>query len=1852
MSISGNVLDFWVCPNGFTSEYLEGGDCNFKEQSGFLLTGSIEFAESGWAGAAPGDGDSKAVEVGLTLSNWTISPLDTDEDGVFDITDNCPLISNANQNDSDNDGAGDACDNYTFDLTSRWLIEQRFTHNGLNGQCEAEPTEADIIIVTMNNSALEMIGHEDLGEEDAGLNGIIKPDGTFTIHDGSFVAEDGVYDATTDSFTFSFTEYEGRDECTETGNIYATRIKEVNEQTAMVGGVTWFEGDVEDDNGQISGVFFEKGDLNEGIAEVNYQYDPSSSQWVVNSDIDSDMLITETGIVETTDILTASGYVNAGETLVLSDDNNSIHLDFEEMNIAGYSINAILGNEYSSVITADANFTSDAKSYFTTITQANELYEFWCDDRGNNWFDDNLVCDNAIGVSWEPEFIPAQAMSDIIHHASEPLTSLVGGIWIGNTGYSDIQAYLVSDNGDVDGDNFKALIIESTNVSGEWKIEILTVVELVVKTVGDNVLYNFSVPEDIHNQFEKDEDERHIFVFEDSVTEEETIVRRGSYIPAGQKETAILFGAAAQAQIAAAFNFVDTDQDNIPNSIDPDQDNDGHLNENDVFPLDNTEWSDLDEDGIGDNGDDDRDGDGVNNDSDIAPDNADFALTQALTSAQLKEQYITLPESEGNKPTFRLGVSSGTQYFFDNGNGSISRASGSTDFSYVIADDVLTMSIDSPVQSTTYLTAYEMADIGIITRQVADEFVNNHGGYQIEMYQTMIQSRLQLLEMSSTTQTFWQTSVTEYSYSNQWEQEQLIGLESNMVTVEESDSLTLTDLSTMTINAFTQAELVEGTWAVPSNLDEHTDNIQFRLASDIATFNADNSGSNALSGNTFTWVIEEGRIILTFPNGGAVRLTRYQDFEDIDEVLVEIYSNNIHSSFYQVISPMANATLDGFLNQFAQNSFSLTNPYAYDDEGNFRPDYVFGYRLQTNGEATNIFGSDVDFSEYGSGWNTWQLNWGDLGDAQMTAYMNESGDWHSDCNPQDVKCSPVRKRVWVPIKHVGNRVYVIEYEERNSQNWNFGAEPQWYMHVQPRIQYYETIDIGLDSDADGIIDSLDDDIDNDGAANDVDAFPFDDAESLDTDGDSVGDNSDVFPNDATEQYDSDGDGVGDNADDFPHDDTKTVGTQLNSITFTDPQLHSCINEFGMNFVEDVLQLDCRYRDISDISDINQLSNLQHINLEGNKEITDFSALALISTLRALEVFDTNFADSDFAAFAGHTTIEHIALQSPLVTSIADAATMTNLRSLHLWTDQPYDLSVLTGLEHFKELAISAAQVSDFNVFTQLNLEHLWLNGDLEQQEVEIILSYSNLKQLSLGWNSYLTNDLLAQFVNKNQNLESIGIENTLISDLSVLFVNGNTWEGLAIPLTNINIDNLVVVEGFDLESQIQSLRDSGVHVEGQLAYGRLIEDALSEIFDEYLKQCISDHAQGIVVTGQLKELWCSGRNIHNLGGLGVFSSLEILDMSNNPINQLNDLYSMHDLRELHIQDTLIADISPLSNKSELRFVNVNNIPLTDSEQINNLPPFIEVQGTIQATVAISSLTFNDAQLQQCINGTGAVNVRDLAFLWCDSYGISDISDIGQLTNIYDLKLTANTAITDFHSLTQLRSLTTLNLSNMVFNNSQLENIANIPRLQDLGLSNTNTITDLTALSNASQLRAIHLWGSSSYDLTPLTGLPMLNMVAMNYSQLNNEIDVFGQISRLERLYLNGDVPYTEFETLMQSVSLTLLSHNKSNLFDNSHFQLLVAHQLNLEHLDINNTQVTDLTGIEALKNLYTLVISNTQVIDIQPLIDLRIAQDAAVANGTNYVTLNHVNANFINLTDPGQITTLQNLGVHVESTPQ
>ena len=101
------------------------------------------------------------------------------------------------------------------------------------------------------------------------------------------------------------------------------------------------------------------------------------------------------------------------------------------------------------------------------------------------------------------------------------------------------------------------------------------------------------------------------FVLVENVT-----TKKFSIINTSGTATTVYFSAISR---PANLNINDLDQEGIPDNVDTDIDGDGVQNNQDAFPLDNTESVDTDGDGIGNNADTDDDGDGVLDNNDAFP---------------------------------------------------------------------------------------------------------------------------------------------------------------------------------------------------------------------------------------------------------------------------------------------------------------------------------------------------------------------------------------------------------------------------------------------------------------------------------------------------------------------------------------------------------------------------------------------------------------------------------------------------------------------------------------------------------------------------------------------------------------------------------------------------------------------------------------------------------------------------------------------------------------------------------------------------------------------------------------------------------------------------------------------------------------------------------------------------------------------------------------------------------------------------------------------------------------------------------------------------------------------------------
>ena len=115
------------------------------------------------------------------------------------------------------------------------------------------------------------------------------------------------------------------------------------------------------------------------------------------------------------------------------------------------------------------------------------------------------------------------------------------------------------------------------------------------------------------------------------------------------------------------------------------------------------------------------------------------------------------------------------------------------------------------------------------------------------------------------------------------------------------------------------------------------------------------------------------------------------------------------------------------------------------------------------------------------------------------------------------------------------------------------------------------------------------DSDNDGVADEFDAFPNDPYETDDSDLDGVGDLADAFPDDPFETIDTDSDGVGDNAD--ADDDGDGIDDLYDSTPLDFTDVTPLLAEFSEAFGEAVIESEGNFRFPSTAADWAGFANM-------------------------------------------------------------------------------------------------------------------------------------------------------------------------------------------------------------------------------------------------------------------------------------------------------------------------------------------------------------------------------------------------------------------------------------------------------------------------------------------------------------------------------------------------------------------------------------------------------------------------------------------------------------------------------------
>ena len=226
---------------------------------------------------------------------------------------------------------------------------------------------------------------------------------------------------------------------------------------------------------------------------------------------------------------------------------------------------------------------------------------------------------------------------------------------------------------------------------------------------------------------------------------------------------------------------------------------------------------------------------------------------------------------------------------------------------------------------------------------------------------------------------------------------------------------------------------------------------------------------------------------------------------------------------------------------------------------------------------------------------------------------------------------------------------------------------------------------------------------------------------------------------------------------------------------------------GLQFATNLIRLNLRDNQISDLSPLAGLINLRELRLDHNfTGISDLSPLAGLINLEILDFsFDTvsdlsllplagmtrlkylHFTDcnvSDLSPLAGLVNLESLGFNRNNVSDLSPLAGLVNLKFIGTWGHAISDLSALAGLTKLEEINFCGGNISDISPLAGLTgLKELYIAGE-KVSDISPLAGLDGLTRLSLSGNNISDISPLADLTN----LKWLNVENNEISDFSPL----------------------------------------------------------------------------------------------------------------------------------------------------------------------------------------------------------------------------------------------------------------------------------------------------------------------------------------------------------------------------------------------------------------------------------------------------------------------------------------------------
>lgn len=344
-------------------------------------------------------------------------------------------------------------------------------------------------------------------------------------------------------------------------------------------------------------------------------------------------------------------------------------------------------------------------------------------------------------------------------------------------------------------------------------------------------------------------------------------------------------------------------------------------------------------------------------------------------------------------------------------------------------------------------------------------------------------------------------------------------------------------------------------------------------------------------------------------------------------------------------------------------------------------------------------------------------------------------------------------------------------------------------------------------------------------------------------------------------------------------------------------------------------------------------------------------------------------------------------------------------------------------------------------------------------------------------------------------------------------------------------------------------------------------------------------------------------NIENLNPLSELSELRFLDCSDTKVSDINPIRNLNKIKELNISKTDVADISNLKYANVVQVFKADNTKISDIsvvsffKDLNNLSLANTNVNDINPLAVCINLTTLNLSGTQITDLTPLTNLLNLYDLDISNTPVSNISPLHALVNLHFLNI-EGTQVTDLSPINNLDGLNEINFSNTQI--SDLMPLDKMSRLSKIYCDNSlvdKKMTDTFMSSNPNVLviyetKALESW----WNALPSFWKDLLTDQAMTSKRPTKE--ELHSIINIRNLKINHFIQ--DAEPISRLTNIEFLDMSDSKIDDLS--PLYGLH--NLKSLNVKNTVVSDLSALSNLKNLKELNIENTDVKSLKPLYEL------------------------------------------------